>query len=126
MVYSELKRKDSKIYILFWGSFFKTPNWGHDFETTSDEYLEKLGCEFTNCVMTHRVDLLPEVYKFDAVIFNVWDEELTLPKLRSPHQLYIMVSKELSFQNLKKYKLKTVLIEQQTEFHIIWTLKQIS
>ena len=94
MVYEKQQKNDSRIYLLFWSHYFGGQDWGHDVATMEEDYFKKLGCPDTNCVMTHKIDLLPHIYDFDAVIFNIWDEDFSLPKLRSPNQLYIMISNE--------------------------------
>jgi O-methyltransferase involved in polyketide biosynthesis len=94
MVYEETQKNDTKIYLLFWSSFFGAAKWFHDNETMSEDFFKKLGCSHTNCVMTHKIDLLPRVSDFDAVMLHFWINENSLPPVRSPRQLYIMVSNE--------------------------------
>jgi hypothetical protein len=94
VVYKETQKNDTKIYVLFWSTFFGSAKWFHKQETMSEDYFKKLGCSHTNCIMTHKTDLLPHVYDFDAVMLHFWTNEVSLPPVRKPHQLYIMVSNE--------------------------------
>jgi hypothetical protein len=94
MVYEKQRKNDSRIYMLFWSHYFGLNDWGHGIETMTEEYFKDLECPETNCVFTHKTDLMPNIYDFDAVIFNIWEKDFSLPKLRSPHQLYIMISNE--------------------------------
>jgi hypothetical protein len=94
MVYDVPPKKNSTIYMLFWGYFIVKSHWGHSEETIDREFLEKAGCPVTDCILTHKVDYLPNLYEYDAVMISVFNAELTVPPVRSPHQLYIMTINE--------------------------------
>lgn len=98
MIFETRTKNDSKIYILFWGSWYRRVDWRQPKITMDEKYLEKIGCPETNCVFTRKNDYFPSIIDFDALIFNIWHENYSLPKVRSPNQLYIMESKELVFQ----------------------------
>lgn len=92
----EEKRRinDSKIHLLFWGLYFGGSSWGHEEQTMDENFFKKLNCPVTNCVMTHNQSHLPNISDFDAIIFNLWEENFSLPKVRNSRQLYIMISNE--------------------------------
>jgi hypothetical protein len=94
MVYDVPPKKNSTIYMLFWGNFIRESAWGHAEETIDREFLERAGCPVTDCILTHKVDYLPNLYEYDAVMINVYNRNLTVPPIRSPHQLYIMSANE--------------------------------
>jgi hypothetical protein len=94
MVYDVPPKKNSTIYMLFWGHFIRESAWGHAEETIDGEFLRKSGCPVTDCILTHKVDYLPNLYEYDAVMINAYNSELTVPPVRSPHQLYIMSTNE--------------------------------
>lgn len=94
MIKEERKINDSRIQLLFWGKYFEDSNWGHEELTMDEKYFKKLNCPVTNCVMTHNFSHLPKISDFDAIIFNLWEENFTLPTIRSSRQIYIMISNE--------------------------------
>jgi hypothetical protein len=94
MVYNRQPSKNSTKYAVFWGYYLFKGGWGHALETMDHNYLESENCPETDCVFTHKYDLLPNIYDYDAVIFNNWNINYTFPPLRSPHQLYIMAGNE--------------------------------
>ena len=55
-------------------------------------------CPEKNCVITSNRSLLPSVAQFDALLFHSWNlfhrAGMTIPKLRSLHQRYILFSLE--------------------------------
>jgi len=55
-------------------------------------------CPEKNCVITSNRSLLPSVAQFDALLFHSWNlfhrPGMTIPKLRSLHQRYILFSLE--------------------------------
>lgn len=92
-VNDEKKSKNGTIYVLFSNELFEK-YWGLSKETISKEDLSAIGCPQTNCVMTFKNDTLPHLHDYEAILFHIWDTDVTFPKTRSPRQLYIMVSKE--------------------------------
>jgi hypothetical protein len=94
MVYDVPPKKNSTIYMLFWGHYIIESGWGHFEETIDREFLEKAGCPVTDCILTHKIDYLPNLYEYDAVMINAFNYNLTVPPVRSPHQLYIMSANE--------------------------------
>jgi hypothetical protein len=101
MVYRKREKKNSTIYALFWSHYLTVKDWYHHTEPMDQNHLKKLNCPQTDCVLTHNVDLLPNILDYDAVIFNLYQHDIPFPEIRSPHQLYIMTSNELK-KNLKK------------------------
>lgn len=92
----EREPSDTKT-ILFWTKFFEDPYWDMKAEAFRKGFLESVECPVTNCVFTSERNLLAHEYEYDAIVFHapepLWDPE-DLPKARSPHQVYIMASKE--------------------------------
>lgn len=83
--------------VLFWTKFFEDPYWDMKEEAFQGGYLESVGCPVTNCEFTTDRNFLNRVEEYDAIVFHapepLWDP-LDLPKTRSPHQVYIMATKE--------------------------------
>jgi Fucosyltransferase, N-terminal len=82
--------------IVFWTDFYGIPFWGFAKETFNQTDLEAMKCPVTNCIITHRKDLI-NIEDSDAVIFHVGSGNhwLEAPKVRKPEsQMYIMASKE--------------------------------
>lgn len=94
MVYDVPPSTSSTIYMLFWGHYILEGSWGHAEETIDQEFLNRSKCPETDCVLTHKIDYLPNILSYDAVMINAFNEKMTMPKLRSPHQLYIMSTNE--------------------------------
>jgi hypothetical protein len=94
MVNDREPRNDSKIYILFFNGCFNLPYWSLGKETLDESDLKSVNCPHTNCVLTHKYGLLENIHDYDAIIFNVWYPNDTLPLTRSPHQQYIMAANE--------------------------------
>lgn len=92
-VIEEKRSENGTKYVLFENGYFHQ-YWGYDKETTTEDDLKSVNCPYTYCVMTFKKNLLPHHHDYDAILFHAWDENITLPTSRSPHQLYIMVSKE--------------------------------
>lgn len=94
MIDGSKMKNNSTVHVLFWGDFIGNSPWGHAEETIDQNYLSERHCPETDCILTHKVNYLENVFEFDAVIINVFNKELTVPKLRSTHQLYIMSANE--------------------------------
>lgn len=94
MIYDENSKNDSKIYVLFYNGCFGLPFWSLGKETLAEDDLKAANCPHTNCVLTHKHDLLKNIHDYNAVIFNVWYPGNTLPLTRSPRQHYIMAANE--------------------------------
>lgn len=90
-----INRNDSKIYVLFWTNFFREKYWNMERETSDEDYFKSINCPVTNCVLTHDKSLLEAPHLYDALIFHSAEPWLSpLPETRSPHQYYIMATKE--------------------------------
>jgi hypothetical protein len=94
MIYDVKPKMNSTKYAIFWGYYILTAGWGHADETFGEAYLKAYDCPVTDCVFTHKIDLLPNIYDYDALIFNAYNRNFSFPTLRSPHQLYIMTANE--------------------------------
>lgn len=83
-------------YILFWTKYFLEKNWGMKTETYYEDYLKSIKCPVTNCVFTNNKNLLSHVHEYDALVFHGAESRMLveLPRTRSPHQIYIMGTKE--------------------------------
>lgn len=87
-------RKDNTIYLLFWHRFFETSPWKFPHHSTQ-EWLKSVNCSNSNCVFTTASDYLPKIHDFDAIFLSEWyKREMVLPKTRSLHQYYVLVSNE--------------------------------
>ena len=91
-------KNDTKI-IVFWTNFFGIPYWGMPAETNREDYLILNNCPVTNCILTHNKNYLESPHLYDAVVFHGAQNwlMLDLPKIRSPHQLYILSTLEWDF-----------------------------
>lgn len=81
---------------VFWTKFFDVPNWGMYKATYTEDDLKAIGCSTTNCVFTHNKEHLTSPHEYDAIFFHgaeMWTF-VDLPATRSPHQVYVMMSKE--------------------------------
>lgn len=94
MVSEEQSKNDSQIYILFFNGCFGLPFWGLGKETLLEDDLKSVNCPHTNCVFTHKPDLIKNIHDFDAVIFNVWYPDSTVPLTRTSRQHYIFAANE--------------------------------
>jgi hypothetical protein len=94
VIYDVKPKMNSTKYAVFWGYYMLDYPWGHDDETMGEEYLKANNCPETDCVFTNKIDLLPNIYDYDALIFNAFNANFSFPTLRSPHQLYIMTANE--------------------------------
>jgi hypothetical protein len=94
MVNDTEARNDSKIYVLFFNGCFNLPYWSLGKETLDESDLKSVNCPHTNCVLTHKHDFLENIHDYNAIIFNVYFDNDTLPLTRSPHQHYIMAANE--------------------------------
>lgn len=93
--FSETSRPTTKS-VLFWTQFFTFPYWGMHKATYDEVDLKAMGCSKTNCVFTHNKKHLSRPHEYDALIFHgaeMWNL-VDLPATRSPHQVYVMMSKE--------------------------------
>lgn len=83
-------------YILFWTKYFVEENWGMKTETYQEDFLKSINCPVTNCVFTNNKNLLSHAHEYDALVFHGAEPwvGLDLPHTRSPHQVYIMATKE--------------------------------
>lgn len=93
---SEGKPSESKI-VLFWTKFFGDPYWDMPAEAFRSDFLESVECPVTNCIFTANRNFLNHEHEYDAIVFHAaeWHfQHSDLPKTRSPHQVYIMGSKE--------------------------------
>lgn len=88
--------KSATKFILFYNNFFEDPFWRMNQETQDAAFLKRLKCPRTNCVFTRNRDLLQNVEEYDAIVFHAAESWLhgEVPHRRSPHQVYIMASKE--------------------------------
>lgn len=93
--YSETGHQTTKS-VLFWTKFFTYPNWGMHKATYDEVDLKAIGCSKTNCVFTHNKKHLNRPHEYDAIIFHAAEPWglADLPATRSPHQVYVMMSKE--------------------------------
>lgn len=61
-------------------------------------------CPFVNCILTTEKSYLKDITHFDAIVFNRFYYPIEPPEQRSPHQIYIMMTKEwASFQVSKHW-----------------------
>lgn len=84
--------------VVFWTKFFGTKFWGMHNETYKEEDLKAIGCSTTNCEFTFNKAHLKNPSDYDAIVFHgaeKWTAD-NLKGTRSPHQVYVMMSKELS------------------------------
>lgn len=87
-------QKNTK-YILLWTKFFGDKKWGLKMDTENQKYFEKLSCPENDCVVTNNKHLIKQ-HLFDAIVFHgaeTWNLHMP-PKLRSPHQIFVMASME--------------------------------
>lgn len=87
---------DGEKIILFWNNFFNYNYWQMPNETNYEGYLKALNCPVTNCVLTHKKDFLNSSHLYDAIVFH-GAESWGLhgpPKIRSPHQFYVLAALE--------------------------------
>jgi hypothetical protein len=94
MVYGVPESTSSTIHMLFWNTYILGSAWGHAEQTIDQEFLNNSKCPETDCILTHKIDYLPSILDYDAVMINAFNINMTVPKLRSPHQLYIMSANE--------------------------------
>lgn len=88
--------KSATKFILFYNNYFEDPFWRMNRETCDAAFLKRLKCPRTNCVFTSNRNLLQNVEEYDAIVFHAaesWFHD-KVPERRSPHQVYIMASKE--------------------------------
>lgn len=93
---SENNDNDKK-HILFWTKFFDIKFWGMLTETYYEDYLKSISCPVTNCVFTHKKNLLKHHHEYSAIFFHdaeKWSRFMKLPETRNPQQVYVMASQE--------------------------------
>lgn len=94
--YSVTSDRGDKKYVLFWTTFFDVPFWGMTKETYNENDLKEINCPQSNCVFTHRKNLLPNSHDYDAIVFHgaeTWNF-VDLPATRSERQVFVMASME--------------------------------
>jgi hypothetical protein len=92
---SSPKNQSQKI-ILFWTRFFNDQSWyTGGLEELGEDFLNSIKCPVSNCLFTHNRNLVKEM-EFDAILFHTPEHMnlTTIPKSRSPHQIYTFVSLE--------------------------------
>lgn len=91
--------EDRSKYILLYTNFFDVKNWKLSAETVGPDYFRSLQCPVTDCVLTNNRELLSTITDYDALVFHIaepWAYSLfeKVPKLRSPHQIYVAANME--------------------------------
>lgn len=83
-------------FILFWVQFDSDKSWytGGP-EEVGEDLLKSVQCPETNCIFTHNRSLT-NLTNFDAILYHIPSglHPFQMPKERSEHQLYVMVSLE--------------------------------
>lgn len=91
---SEKAYNSSKV-VLFWTKYFDIEFWGMNSETYHEEFLLSIDCPRTNCIFTHNKNFVKYPEQFDAIVFHGAEKWLMVDlPTRSPHQLYIVATKE--------------------------------
>lgn len=95
IVKSEKAGSDKK-HVLFWTTYFEEKFWGMLNETYGKDFLNSINCPKTNCIFTHNKKYLKHHHEYDAIVFHSAENwaHMNLPATRSPHQVYVMASKE--------------------------------
>lgn len=84
-----------KKHVLFYTKFFKNENWGMNMDEEGN-FEAPEGCPRTNCVFTTNKNLLKHPHEYEAIIFHSghYENRWSVPKSRSPHQIYVMATLE--------------------------------
>ncbi|XP_073832983.1 alpha-(1,3)-fucosyltransferase C [Musca autumnalis] len=114
--------------ILLWNTFFGDERWSLPDDLIDPSYFHKeLQCPVSNCVLTNKRDLFPQLQMYDAILFHTaqpFSVINSVPSQRNPRQLYVfalmeppgetkhILSDERNFYNLT--------MTYRTDSDIIW------